>query len=81
MTRYMRWLERERGLAFGGYHDLWRWSVAELDEFWRTIWDYFAVEASAPPRAVLGAREMPGAEWFPGARLNYAQHIFRGKRD
>ncbi len=81
MTRYMRWLERERGLAFGGYHELWRWSVDELDEFWRTIWDYFAVEASAPPRAVLGAREMPGAEWFPGARLNYAQHIFRGKRD
>src|SRR5262245_18677127 len=82
MTRYMRWLAAERDLDFGGdYAALWRWSVDDPDAFWRSIWDHFGVRASADPEAVLGSRAMPGAEWFPGARLNYAEHIFRDKPD
>jgi acetoacetyl-CoA synthetase len=81
MTRYMRWLEAERGRSFGDYQALWEWSVTELEEFWASIWDFFAVEASAPYSEVLPERVMPGARWFPGAELSYAQHIFRGKRD
>ncbi len=81
MTRYMRWLEAERGRSFGDYEALWAWSVAELEEFWASIWDFFEVEASAPYSAVLPERVMPGARWFEGAELSYAQHIFRGKRD
>jgi acetoacetyl-CoA synthetase len=81
MTRYMRWLEAERGRSFGDYQALWKWSVTELEEFWASIWDFFAVEASAPYSEVLPERVMPGAKWFPGAELSYAQHIFRGKRD
>jgi acetoacetyl-CoA synthetase len=81
MTRYMRWLEAERGRSFGDYAALWEWSVAELEEFWASIWDFFEVEASAPYSQVLAERVMPGASWFEGAELNYAQHIFRGKRD
>jgi acetoacetyl-CoA synthetase len=82
MTRYMRWLEAERGLRFDGdYHALWRWSVADLDDFWRSIWDHLGVVASRQPAAVLGRRSMPGAEWFPGAELNYAENLFGGKRD
>ena len=81
MTRYMRWLEAERGRSFADYEALWEWSVAELEEFWATIWDFFEVEASAPYSEVLPERVMPGAKWFTGAELNYAQHIFRGKRD
>ncbi|MGE5336122.1 MAG: acetoacetate--CoA ligase [Nitrososphaerota archaeon] len=77
----MRWLERERGLGFGGYHELWRWSVDDLDGFWAAIWDFFDVQADGAPRPVLGSREMPGAEWFPGTSLNYAEHVFRGKTD
>src|SRR3954470_10807194 len=67
---------RDRGLP-ADYEDLWRWSVENLDEFWAAIWDFFAVDGSY--ERVLGRREMPGAEWFPGARLSYAKHIFRGK--
>jgi acetoacetyl-CoA synthetase len=80
ITRYERWLRDERGVEVDdGYNSLWQWSVDNLDEFWASIWDFFEVEASAPYERVLGDRSMPGAEWFRGARLNYAQHIFRGK--
>ena len=80
MTAYMRWLETERGLAFeGDYGRLWEWSVSDIDAFWRSIWDYFGVAADGDAATVLASDEMPGAEWFPGTRLNYAEHIFRGK--
>ena len=80
MTRYMRWLETERGLEFDGdYGAMWRWSVDELEDFWASIWEYFGVRASAPYERVLGAREMPGAEWFTGARLNYAENLLADK--
>jgi len=74
LTAFTRWLERERGLSFDTYEALWQWSVQDLDAFWRAIWDYFGVRSSAPFVRVLGRREMPGADWFPGARLNYAEH-------
>jgi acetoacetyl-CoA synthetase len=73
--RYQRWLAEERGLAFDGYHDLWAWSVADLDGFWESIWTFFGVRSTTPYTAVLGRRDMPGAEWFPGATLNYAEHM------
>jgi acetoacetyl-CoA synthetase len=71
MTRYMR----ERG--FDSYDDLWRWSVTDLDAFWGSIWDFFDVEGSYDQ--VLADRRMPGARWFPGTRVNYAEHLFGGK--
>jgi acetoacetyl-CoA synthetase len=83
LTRYARWLRDERGIDVpdDDYHALWRWSVDDLEAFWASIWDFFEVEAETPYERVLGNREMPGAEWFRGARLNYAQHVFRGKQD
>jgi acetoacetyl-CoA synthetase len=72
MTRFMR----ERG--FADYDALWRWSVEDLEGFWGSIWDFFGVAGGRYER-VLAAREMPGAVWFPGARLNYAEHLFGGK--
>ena len=71
MTRFMHALDR--GLET--YDDLWRWSVDDLERFWAAIWDWFGVEGSY--ERVLGRRDMPGAEWFPGARLNYAEHLLR----
>jgi acetoacetyl-CoA synthetase len=59
------------------YQALWRWSVDDVERFWSTIWDYFQVEGSRG--RALGARSMPGAEWFPGAELSYAEHFFRGR--
>jgi acetoacetyl-CoA synthetase len=81
LTRYQRWLEPRLGRTFGTYAELWRWSVDDVDAFWRSIWDFFDVQADGSPERVLGRREMPGAEWFPDAALNYAEHVFRGKAD
>ena len=80
VTALAEWLARERGKLFADYHALWRWSVEDLEGFWQALWEYFAIESSAPHTRVLGRRSMPGAEWFPAARLNYAQHILRGER-
>jgi acetoacetyl-CoA synthetase len=80
LTEFTDWLARERGLRFPAYPALWQWSVTDLDGFWQAVWDKFAIAASVPPTAVLGRRTMPGAEWFPGARLNYAEHVLRSER-
>lgn len=77
LTEFQNWLKQHRGLEFSDYHQLWRWSVDQLEDFWQAIWEFFNIEASTPYTKVLGNREMPGAEWFPGASLNYAQHILR----
>ncbi len=81
ITRYQAWLERERGLRFDSYDELWQWSVDDLEGFWSSICEFFSVRFETPTSSVLGRREMPGTEWFPGARVSYAEHIFRGKRD
>jgi acetoacetyl-CoA synthetase len=80
VLRFMRWLEEHRGLRLDSYDALWRWSITDLEGFWHSIWDYFGVAASVPFDRVLGRRSMPGAEWFPGARLNYAGHILARER-
>lgn len=77
MTLYREWLQRERGLAFDSYDALWRWSVTELDAFWQSIWDYFELQSPTPHTAVLARNTMPGAQWFPGAQVNYVQQVFR----
>jgi acetoacetyl-CoA synthetase len=81
ITRYSAWLEETRGLRFENYEGLWRWSVERLEDFWESIWEYFDVKSESPYECVLRSRRMPGAEWFPGARLSFPQHIFRGKED
>jgi acetoacetyl-CoA synthetase len=78
--KYMAWLADERDLHFEDYQSLWQWSVDDIDAFWRSIWDYFEVESSTPLGEVLGRREMPGAEWFPGTRINYTGEYLRAAR-
>ena len=78
---YTRWLAAERGLVFDattteGYDRLWRWSHDDLGAFWQSIWDFFRVHSPTPHSAVLEEEVMPGARWFPGARVNYAAHLF-----
>jgi acetoacetyl-CoA synthetase len=80
-ARWLAWLARERGLAFAGYADLWAWSTTDIEAFWGSLWDFFDIQSSAPYRTVLEARTMPGACWFPGARLNYAEHALRHADD
>jgi acetoacetyl-CoA synthetase len=82
ITRFARWVAASRGVdVTGSYDALWQWSVDELEGFWGAIWEYFEVQAATPYERVLGSREMPGAEWFPGAQLNYAEHIFRNRKE
>ena len=81
ITRYTHWLARERGLHFDpstpeGYDALWRWSVTDLSGFWASIWDHFGMSSPTPFETVIENVAMPGARWFPGAQVNYAQHLF-----
>ena len=73
------WLGKTRKLKFNDYRELHRWSVEHLEDFWEAIWEYFRVQSSTPYECVLRERKMPGAQWFPGTHLNYAEHIFRHK--
>ena len=74
---YQNWLKQNRGIAFDHYQDLWQWSITDLDTFWQSIWDYFAMQSPTPHSAVLAKNAMPGAVWFPGAQVNYAQQVLR----
>src|SRR3954466_12331649 len=77
MTRYMRWLEAERGVSFEDYDGLWRWSTDELEDFWASIWEFFGVQGGY--EQVLADPSMPGAKWFTGAEVSYPEHLFRDK--
>ena len=77
LTHYLSWLQQEKGLSFSGYHELWQWSVDHLAEFWTSMLNYFAVAYDGKYTSVMDKPAMPGINWFPGIRLNYAEHIFR----
>ncbi|KPQ07163.1 MAG: acetoacetate-CoA ligase [Rhodobacteraceae bacterium HLUCCA12] len=79
MARFIDWLKAEHGLEFADYNALWTWSVDEPEAFWPAIVDHFDLELS-PWSAVLGRRSMPGAEWFPGAQVSFAEHVLRHAR-
>jgi acetoacetyl-CoA synthetase len=81
LTAYIDWLRAERGVDVAAYPELWRWSVDDLEGFWNSIFDYFDVEYDGERGPALAAREMPGANWFPGVRLNWAERAFAGKDD
>ena len=81
LAAYQRWLADERGLRFDDYASLWQWSVDDVEAFWQTVWDFFDVQADGSRHPVLASHEMPGASWYPNARLNYAEHVFRQATD
>ena len=79
LHRYFRWLEDHKQLSFNDYAHLWRWSVEQPADFWASLWEYFDIIRHTPYHTVLSGPEMPGARWFEGATLNYAEHVFRMK--
>ena len=81
LTRYRSWLADSRGLDFDSYDELWNWSVTDLDAFWRSVWEFFRVTEGPAPAPGLAERRMPGARWFPGARLNHAEVALRRRDD
>lgn len=74
VTAFADWLRQNRDLDFASYDEMWRWSTERIEDFWGAVWDWAGIEAAEQPREVLAERVMPGADWFPGARLNYAEH-------
>jgi acetoacetyl-CoA synthetase len=74
---FMDWLGAREGLDLPDHTALHTWSIGHLDRFWAAVWDHFGVQASSPYDAVLAEDAMPGARWFPGARLNWAEHMLR----
>ncbi|MEO0564259.1 MAG: acetyl-coenzyme A synthetase N-terminal domain-containing protein, partial [Chloroflexota bacterium] len=76
ITDYIRWLAAERDLHFADYDALWTWSVTEVGPFWGSLCDYFGIVFHDIPHKALASLDMPGAQWFPGGTLNYAENIF-----
>jgi len=74
---YLAWLDATHGRRFASYDELWRWSVDDLPGFWGSVWEHFAIQSAGGYERVIGDQQMPGASWFPGARLNYAEHALR----
>jgi acetoacetyl-CoA synthetase len=80
LTQFSRWLNDQRGLSFADYDGLWQWSIADLNGFWQSIWDYHQVRSHSPYTKPLAEHRMPGAKWFPGATVNFAEHVFAQSR-
>ncbi|GAF50941.1 acetoacetate--CoA ligase [Rhodococcus wratislaviensis] len=80
VTDFARFVARRHSVRVDDYRALWRWSVADPAAFWRDVWDYFEIRSATDPGPALADDAMPGAVWFPGATLNYVDHVFRNAR-
>jgi acetoacetyl-CoA synthetase len=80
IKKYMTWLA-EKGIKKNEYTELWEWSVSDLNGFWGSLWEYFNIDAKTLYDRVLADDSMPGAKWFTGSTLNYAEHIFRNLQE
>jgi acetoacetyl-CoA synthetase len=78
---FMDWVSEVRGLHFSDYADLWRWSSTDLPGFWSAVWEFYGLNAVTKYDEVLGDASMPGAKWFSGARLNFAERCFAQATD
>lgn len=78
MTRFMRFAGERCGRTFAGYDELYRWSVDDIPAFWGALWDFFDVKCSRRYDCVVDdLTHFPGAHWFPGAKLNYAENMLK----
>ncbi|MCQ4120156.1 acetoacetate--CoA ligase [Rhodococcus tibetensis] len=80
ITDFAEFVARRHNVPVDDYRALWRWSVAELGAFWQAVWDYFDIRSATDPGPALAEASMPGAVWFPGATVNYVDHVFRNAR-
>ncbi len=77
MARFKAWLEGQGKGPFADYHALHQWSIDDLEGFWQAVWDFCGLQFDAPAERVLGRRDLPGAQWFPGMQLNFAANLLR----
>lgn len=81
LSHYIHWLKEHYVFEAENYHELWQWSVDNIEDFWLSIWSYFEVQANNQPLQVLFSHTMPKSKWFEGTEVNYAEHIFRNKTE
>ncbi|WP_432989951.1 acetoacetate--CoA ligase [Dactylosporangium sp. CA-233914] len=77
MGRLMRRIEQRHSVVLGDYDSFWRWSVENVATFYTELADFSEVRFDTPPQTALTSLRVPDAQWFPGATLNYAEHVFR----
>jgi len=82
MTGFQHFVEHRHRITFSSYNELHRWSIEQPELFWQAIWDFCGVISAAPPEQVVSDFEsFPGARWFPGSRLNFAQNLLQFQDD
>ncbi|MCW8925285.1 MAG: acetoacetate--CoA ligase [Xanthomonadales bacterium] len=82
MYRFMQDVNRRHGTQFGDYGSLYQWSVENIEDFWAEMWRFAGIQASKGYREVVDdLTRFPGAEWFPGSRLNFAENLLRYRDD
>ena len=75
LTRFTEFVRTTRGVDAADYHQLWQWSVTDLDGFWSAVWEFFGLHTVSGYDRVLAEDTMPHTQWFPGARINFAQAV------
>jgi acetoacetyl-CoA synthetase len=80
LFRFARAAERKTGRKFPDYESLWRWSIEDLSGFWDLVWDESGLIGDKGKTVLANSDKMPGARFFPGARVNYAENLLR-RRD
>ncbi|MDL2268972.1 acetoacetate--CoA ligase [Desulfosarcina sp. OttesenSCG-928-A07] len=82
MTAFMDQVNRDYGKNFSAYGDLWQWSVTHIADFWQALWRFEDIIASAQPTEIVDdPQKIPGANWFSGAQLNFAENLLRFRDD
>lgn len=82
MTRFMKFVNRQYGKDFNSYSELYQWSINSIEDFWAAVWEFVGIKASKKyDRVVDDLNKFPGAKWFPGARLNFAENLLRYRDD
>ncbi|MFT6717449.1 MAG: acetoacetyl-CoA synthetase [Saprospiraceae bacterium] len=82
MNQFMLWVNEKQGLQLNDYHSLWNWSVKDTPLFWSSIFDYFQIMHHGTKTPTCTQTEkMIGTRWFPEAKVNYAEHVFRNQKE
>jgi len=82
MTRFISFVNEKHGLKIDSYDELYKWSIEKIPDFWATMWEFVPIKASRMYDEVVDdLTKFPGARWFGGARLNFAENLLRYRDD
>ncbi|MGB5893617.1 MAG: acetoacetate--CoA ligase [Ignavibacteriaceae bacterium] len=81
ITKFIEFVNKEFGISISDYSGLYNWSVTEIEKFWQALWNYSGIIHSKNYDKILDKRKMPGAKWFEGAELNFAENLLRYRDD